>query len=133
MYSLRRLSLSREATVCSLLLYIQPIFTRFFYLFIFILLHSFTSVKNELLSSHPMELPEENFQPNQDKMNFSTLIQGLHALLKLQMEYRAARKIQRLPFLQTPPPPSLLHNHSEMMGEPHIMGITPLTNWVLHH
>lgn len=35
------------------------------------------------------------FQLNQDKMNFSTLrnIQGLHAPLKLQMEYRAARQV----------------------------------------
>uniref|UniRef100_A0A669BU37 Proteasome maturation protein n=1 Tax=Oreochromis niloticus TaxID=8128 RepID=A0A669BU37_ORENI len=63
----------------------------------------FTSVKNELLPSHPLELSEKNFQLNQDKMNFSTLrnIQGLHAPLKLQMEYRAARQIQRLPFLQS--------------------------------
>ncbi len=35
------------------------------------------------------------FQLNQDKMNFNTLrnIQGLHAPLKLQMEYRAARQV----------------------------------------
>ena len=35
------------------------------------------------------------FQLNQDKLNFSTLrnIQGLHAPLKLQMEYRAARQV----------------------------------------
>uniref|UniRef100_A0A8C1V761 Proteasome maturation protein n=1 Tax=Cyprinus carpio TaxID=7962 RepID=A0A8C1V761_CYPCA len=61
----------------------------------------FSSVKNELLPSHPLELSEKNFQLNQDKMNFNTLrnIQGLHAPLKLQMEYRAARQIQRLPFL----------------------------------
>uniref|UniRef100_A0A4W4GVU5 Proteasome maturation protein n=1 Tax=Electrophorus electricus TaxID=8005 RepID=A0A4W4GVU5_ELEEL len=61
----------------------------------------FSSVKNELLPSHPLELSEKNFQLNQDKMNFSTLrnIQGLHAPLKLQMEYRAAKQIQRLPFL----------------------------------
>ncbi len=35
------------------------------------------------------------FQLNQDKMNFNTLrnIQGLHAPLKLQMEYRATRQV----------------------------------------
>lgn len=35
------------------------------------------------------------YQLNKDKMNFSTLrnIQGLHAPLKLQMEYRAARQV----------------------------------------
>lgn len=35
------------------------------------------------------------FHLNKDKMNFSTLrnIQGLHAPLKLQMEYRAARQV----------------------------------------
>uniref|UniRef100_A0A8D3E5K5 Proteasome maturation protein n=1 Tax=Scophthalmus maximus TaxID=52904 RepID=A0A8D3E5K5_SCOMX len=55
----------------------------------------FTSVKNELIPSHPLEVSEKNFQLNQDKMNFSTLrnIQGLHAPLKLQMEYRAARQV----------------------------------------
>lgn len=37
----------------------------------------------------------EQFQLNQDKMNFNSLrnIQGLHAPLKLQMEYRAARQV----------------------------------------
>nr|XP_040023227.1 proteasome maturation protein isoform X1 [Gasterosteus aculeatus aculeatus] len=99
----------------------------------------FSSVKNELLPSHPLELSEKNFQPNKDKMNFSTLrnIQGLHAPLKLQMEYRAARQIQRLPFL---PSSNLALDtlrgndesigfedilcdpaQSEMMGEPHLM------------
>lgn len=45
------------------------------------------------------------FQLNQDKMNFSTLrnIQGLHAPLKLQMEYRAARQVMsKSPTLITP-------------------------------
>lgn len=72
-------------------------------------------------------------------MNFSTLrnIQGLHAPLKLQMEYRAASQIQRLPFL---PSSNLALDtlrgndeaigfedilndpaQSEMMGEPHMM------------
>ncbi|XP_063059458.1 proteasome maturation protein [Engraulis encrasicolus] len=99
----------------------------------------FSSVKNELLPSHPLELSEKNFQLNQDKMNFSTLrnIQGLHAPLKLQMEYRAARQIQRLPFLQSSNLAidtlrgtddmigfeDILNDpgQSEMMGEPHMM------------
>ncbi|XP_028655242.1 proteasome maturation protein [Erpetoichthys calabaricus] len=99
----------------------------------------FTSVKHELLPSHPLELSEKNFQANHDKMNFCTLrnIQGLHAPLKLQMEFRAAKQIQRLPFL----PSSnialdtlrgtdecigfedILNDPSqtEIMGEPHMM------------
>uniref|UniRef100_A0A8C7JCA8 Proteasome maturation protein n=1 Tax=Oncorhynchus kisutch TaxID=8019 RepID=A0A8C7JCA8_ONCKI len=99
----------------------------------------FSSVKNELLPSHALELSEKNFQLNQDKMNFSNLrnIQGLHAPLKLQMEYRAARQIQRLPFLQSSHLAldtlkgndesisfeDILNDpaQSEMMGEPHIM------------
>ncbi|KAM6953781.1 proteasome maturation protein, partial [Aplochiton taeniatus] len=99
----------------------------------------FTSVKNELLPSHGLELSEKNFQLSQDKMNFSTLrnIQGLHAPLKLQMEYRAARQIQRLPFLQSSNLAldtlrgsdesigfeDVLNDpsQSEMMGEPHLM------------
>ncbi|CAL8398279.1 unnamed protein product [Arctogadus glacialis] len=99
----------------------------------------FSSVKNEILPSHPLELSEKNFLVNQEKMNFATVrnIQGLHAPLKLQMEYRAARQIQRLPFL---PSSNLaldtLRNsdesigfedilndpyQSEVMGEPHMM------------
>ncbi|XP_018616359.1 proteasome maturation protein [Scleropages formosus] len=99
----------------------------------------FSSVKNELLPSHPLELSEKNFHLNQDKMNFSTLrnIQGLHAPLKLQMEYRATRQIQRLPFLQSSniALDTLRGNdesigfedvlndpaQSEVMGDPHMM------------
>merc|ERR1712131_252472 len=99
----------------------------------------FSSVKNELRPSHMLELNEKNFQLNQDKMNFTTLrnIQGLHAPLKLQMEYRAARQIQRLPFLQssnlaldilrgndeTIGFEDILNDpaQSEIMGEPHMM------------
>ncbi|KAJ7401209.1 Proteasome maturation protein [Pitangus sulphuratus] len=64
---------------------------------------SFTSVKSELLPSHPLELTEKNFQLNQDKTNFATLrnIQGIHAPLKLQMEFRAVKQVQRLPFLHS--------------------------------
>ncbi|XP_006012796.1 proteasome maturation protein [Latimeria chalumnae] len=99
----------------------------------------FSSVKNELLPCHPLELSEKNFQLTHDKMNFTTLrnIQGLHAPLKLQMEYKAVKQIQRLPFL----PSSnialdilrgndecigfedILNDPTEceVMGEPHIM------------
>ncbi|XP_068160219.1 proteasome maturation protein [Antennarius striatus] len=99
----------------------------------------FYSVKNELLPSQALEHSEKNFQLNQEEMNFSSLrnIQGLHAPLKLQMEYRAARQIQRLPFLpssnlaldtlrgsnDTIGFEDILNDpaQSEMMGEPHRM------------
>ncbi|XP_054575700.1 proteasome maturation protein [Eptesicus fuscus] len=99
----------------------------------------FSSVKNELLPSHPLELSEKNFQLNQDKMNFSTLrnIQGLFAPLKLQMEFKAVQQVQRLPFLpssnlsldilrgndETIGFEDILNDpsQSELMGEPHLM------------
>ncbi|XP_010073037.1 PREDICTED: proteasome maturation protein, partial [Pterocles gutturalis] len=103
------------------------------------ILGSFTSVKNELLPSHPLELSEKNFQLNQDKTNFATLrnIQGLHAPLKLQMEFRAVKQVQRLPFLHSSNVAldtlrgndesigfeDILNDpsQSEVMGEPHMM------------
>uniref|UniRef100_A0A3Q3VVG8 Uncharacterized protein n=1 Tax=Mola mola TaxID=94237 RepID=A0A3Q3VVG8_MOLML len=99
----------------------------------------FSSVKNELIPSHALELLEKNFQLNRDKMSLSTLrnIQGLHAPLKLQMEYRAAKQIQRLPFMQSSNLAldtlrgsddaigfeDILNDpaQSEVMGEPHLM------------
>ncbi|KAJ3611446.1 hypothetical protein NHX12_021461 [Muraenolepis orangiensis] len=99
----------------------------------------FTSVKNEILPGHPLELSEKNFQVNQEKMTLATVrnIQGLHAPLKLQMEFRAARQIQRLPFLTSSNLAldtlrgsdesigfeDVLNDpaQSEMMGEPHMM------------
>ncbi|XP_028903597.1 proteasome maturation protein [Ornithorhynchus anatinus] len=99
----------------------------------------FSSVKNDLLPSHPLELSERNFQLNQDKMSFSTLrnIQGLFAPLKLQMEFKAAKQAQRLPFLQSSNLAldilrgndesvsfeDILNDpsQSEFMGEPHVM------------
>ncbi|XP_014107179.1 PREDICTED: proteasome maturation protein isoform X3 [Pseudopodoces humilis] len=68
-----------------------------------LLRRGFTSVKSELLPSHPLQLTEKNFQLNQDKTNFATLrnIQGIHAPLKLQMEFRAVKQVQRLPFLHS--------------------------------
>ncbi|XP_030056208.1 proteasome maturation protein [Microcaecilia unicolor] len=99
----------------------------------------FTSVKNELLPCHPLELSEKNFQANEEKTNFSTLrnIQGIHAPLKLQMEYKAVKQVQRLPFLQSSNIAldtlrgndecigfeDILNDpsQSEVMGEPHVM------------
>ncbi|XP_072307421.1 proteasome maturation protein [Eucyclogobius newberryi] len=99
----------------------------------------FSSIKNELLPSHSLELSEKNHQLNKEKMNLSTVrnIQGLHAPLKLQMEYRAAQQIQRLPFLPSSNVAleslrggdemigfeDVLNDptESEMMGEPHLM------------
>ncbi|XP_075055041.1 proteasome maturation protein [Mixophyes fleayi] len=99
----------------------------------------FTSVQSELLPSHPLELLEKNFQVNKEKVSMSTLrnIQGLHAPLKLQMEFKAAKLVQRLPFL----PSSNIAldtlsgndecigfedilndpSQSEVIGEPHMM------------
>lgn len=104
-----------------------------------LLRRGFTSVKNELLPSHPLELTEKNFQLNQDKTNFATLrnIQGIHAPLKLQMEFRAVKQVQRLPFLHSSNMAmdilrgndecigfeDILNDpsQSEVMGEPHMM------------
>ncbi|XP_071592636.1 proteasome maturation protein [Heliangelus exortis] len=104
-----------------------------------LLRRGFTSVKSELMPRHPLELSEKNFQLNQDKTNFDTLrnIQGLHATLKLQMEFRAVKQVQRLPFLHSSNVAldtlrgndeyigfeDILNDpsQSEVMGEPHIM------------
>ncbi|NXL90868.1 POMP protein, partial [Alectura lathami] len=104
-----------------------------------LLRRGFTCVKNELLPSHPLELSEKNFQLNQDKSNFAMLrnIQGLHAPLKLQMELRAVKQAQRLPFLHSSNVAldtlrgndecigfeDILNDpsQSEVMGEPHTM------------
>ncbi|XP_010215085.1 PREDICTED: proteasome maturation protein [Tinamus guttatus] len=104
-----------------------------------LLRRGFTSVKSELLPSHPLELSEKNFQLNQDKTNFATLrnIQGLHAPLKLQMEFKAVKQVQRLPFLHSSNIAldtlrgndesigfeDILNDpsQSEAMGEPHMM------------
>ncbi|XP_036075648.1 proteasome maturation protein-like [Rousettus aegyptiacus] len=66
-----------------------------------LLLKGFSSVKNELLPSHPLELSENNFQLNQDKMNLFTLrnIQSLFAPLKLQMKCKTVQQVQHLSFL----------------------------------
>ncbi|KAG8584893.1 hypothetical protein GDO81_004810 [Engystomops pustulosus] len=99
----------------------------------------FSSVQSDLLPSHPLELSEKNFQINQEKVGFSTLrnIQGLHGPLKLQMEFKAAKQIQRLPFLSSSNIAldtlrgtdesisfeDILNDPSEceMMGDPHMM------------
>ncbi|NXU59197.1 POMP protein, partial [Turnix velox] len=104
-----------------------------------LLRRGFTSVKNELLPKHPLELSEKHFQLNQDKANFDTLrnIQGIHAPLKLQMEFRAVKQVQRLPFLHSSNMAldtlrgndecisfeDILNDpsQSEVMGEPHVM------------
>uniref|UniRef100_UPI00398F5850 proteasome maturation protein n=1 Tax=Pristiophorus japonicus TaxID=55135 RepID=UPI00398F5850 len=101
--------------------------------------HGFSSVKSELMPSHPLEVLENSFQLNQNKMNFATLrnIQGLHAPLRLQMEYKAVKQVQRLPFLMSSNIAletlqgndecigfeDILNDptQSEVMGEPHLM------------
>ncbi|XP_054020760.1 proteasome maturation protein isoform X1 [Dryobates pubescens] len=104
-----------------------------------LLRRGFRAVKSELLPSHPLELSEKNFQLNQDKTNFATLrnIQGIHAPLKLQMEFRAVKQVQRFPFLHSSNMAldtlrgnddcisfeDILNDpsQSEVMGEPHTM------------
>ncbi|XP_053161520.1 proteasome maturation protein [Hemicordylus capensis] len=104
-----------------------------------VLRRGFTNVKNELFPAHPLELSEKNFSLSQDKMNFSTLrnIQGLHAPLKLQMEFKAVKQVQRLPFLHSSNLSldilrgnydcigfeDILNDpaQSELMGDPHLM------------
>ncbi|XP_044297983.1 proteasome maturation protein [Varanus komodoensis] len=99
----------------------------------------FANVKSELFPVHPLELSEKNFSLNQDKMNFSTLrnIQGLHAPLKLQMEFKAVKQAQHLPFLHSSNLSldilkgtydcigfeDILNDpaQSEVMGDPHLM------------
>ncbi|XP_078258513.1 proteasome maturation protein [Rhinoraja longicauda] len=99
----------------------------------------FSNVKSELLPNHPLEISESNFQFNQNQMNFATLrnIQGLSAPLKLQMEYKAVKQVQRLPFLMSSNIAletlqgndeclgfeDILNDpaQSEVMGEPHLM------------
>ncbi|XP_072849850.1 proteasome maturation protein isoform X1 [Pogona vitticeps] len=99
----------------------------------------FGNVKSELFPVHPLELSEKNFPLNQDKINFSTLrnIQGLHAPLKLQMEFKAVKQVQRLPFLHSSNLSldilkgnsdcigfeDILNDpaQSEVMGDPHLM------------
>ncbi|XP_048350235.1 proteasome maturation protein [Sphaerodactylus townsendi] len=99
----------------------------------------FTNAKSELFPVHPLELSEKNLSLNEDKMNFSTLrnIQGLHAPLKLQMEFKAVKQVQRLPFLHSSNLSLEILNgnydsigfedilndpaQSEVMGDPHMM------------
>ncbi|XP_060090718.1 proteasome maturation protein [Heteronotia binoei] len=104
-----------------------------------VLRKGFTNAKSELFPAHPLELSEKNLSLNEDKMNFSTLrnIQGLHAPLKLQMEFRAVKQVQRLPFLHSSNLSleilkgnydcigfeDILNDpaQSEVMGDPHMM------------
>ncbi|XP_031569903.1 proteasome maturation protein-like [Actinia tenebrosa] len=57
--------------------------------------------KDQLAASHPLEFSEINYTKNQQALDMRMLrnTQGLHAPLKLQMEYAVASKIQRLPGL----------------------------------
>ncbi|XP_072941794.1 proteasome maturation protein [Epargyreus clarus] len=60
-----------------------------------------TSAKSKLGVVHPLQMSEQNFHLNEEKMNMAMLrnIQGLHAPLKLTMERKFVGKIGRLPFL----------------------------------
>ncbi|XP_028404837.1 proteasome maturation protein-like [Dendronephthya gigantea] len=61
----------------------------------------FSSVKNDISYSHPLESSVKNYFQVQDKRNMTMLrsIQGLHAPLKLQLERSLASQKKRLPSL----------------------------------
>lgn len=52
---------------------------------------------------HPLAQSERNFYKNREQLNMTMLrnTQGLHAPMRLQMEFMAAKKIGRLPFLES--------------------------------
>jgi len=66
-----------------------------------LMLNGPTSVKEGLTPSHPLEDSEKYFWQRMQQQEFHMLrqTQGLHAALKLQMELKAARQIQRAPCL----------------------------------
>jgi proteasome maturation protein len=92
-----------------------------------------------ILSAHPLEASEAQWQEHKAKMDFVMLknSQGMHAPLKLQMEMFAVSKMQRLPCLASSNImldtltgredhiefEDILNNpcDSEVMGQPHVM------------
>ncbi|XP_072040735.1 proteasome maturation protein-like [Amphiura filiformis] len=98
-----------------------------------------TSVKDGLVSSHPLERSEKSFLENKhaQEMAFLQRTQGRHAPLRLRMEQHAVKQIGRAPCLPSSnvAMDSLLGRDleigfedilnapgdSEMMGNPHAM------------
>lgn len=60
-----------------------------------------SSVKNDLVSSHPLEKSEKNFEADRQAQEMMMLrkTQGLHAPLKLRMEQHIVQQINRGPSL----------------------------------
>lgn len=60
-----------------------------------------SSVKNDLVSSHPLEKSEKNYMQNKQSQEMLILrkTQGLHAPLKLKMEQHIVQQINRGPSL----------------------------------
>ncbi|XP_041973158.1 proteasome maturation protein [Aricia agestis] len=59
------------------------------------------ATKNKLGMSHPLQMSEQNFHRNEEKMNMAMLrnIQGLHAPMRLAMERKFSSQVGHLPFL----------------------------------
>ncbi|PIK61834.1 putative proteasome maturation protein, partial [Apostichopus japonicus] len=62
-----------------------------------------SSVKNDLVSSHPLERSEKNYTQSKLSQEMLTLrkTQGLHAPLKLRMEQQIVQQINRGPSLRS--------------------------------
>ncbi|KAG1678332.1 Proteasome maturation protein [Nymphon striatum] len=104
-----------------------------------VMMHGFGNVRGDLDAAHPLEESEKDYLDNQTKLNLQMLqrIQGLHAPMRILMEQKAAKQIQRLPCLPSSNlSVSLLQDklemigpedifnqpwESEVMGHPHIM------------
>ncbi|XP_054262915.1 proteasome maturation protein [Macrosteles quadrilineatus] len=66
-----------------------------------VLTYGLGKVRDNVVSSHPVEESEKNFVAMQERREMTILrnTQGLHAPLRLAMERRAAQQVGRLPFL----------------------------------
>lgn len=64
-----------------------------------VLRYGVTSAKSSITSSHPLEVPERNYEVSRERMTHEALrhSQGLHAPLKLKMEKMLVSKTQRMP------------------------------------
>lgn len=65
--------------------------------------HGLASARSALENVHPLAHSEKNYRPNKDRMNLQILrnVQGLHAPLRIAMEFKSAKKVGHLPFLKS--------------------------------
>ncbi|KAG1710491.1 Proteasome maturation protein [Nymphon striatum] len=85
----------------------------------YVLCRRFGNVRGDLDAAHPLEESEKDYLDNQTKLNLQMLqrIQGLHAPMRILMEQKAAKQIQRLPCLPSSNlSVSLLQDKLEMIG-----------------